>query len=210
VPEEYDEPLLPGIEEADIENRLLTMMAVAKTGIEQGSIEELNRLRDYAFSLPPERVPIEVQRFIVSFKRNRGRMRDRPADVRRFWRDPNRVAAFLAMQNVRALRRAFPRRYKVTLAEAVSALPAAWIQGVEPDSMRRTIRATAVLLAVRYVNRMQPQYTKLWERPAREHVVGGELPGQGSLQHGYKRVMPPPDDDDPNIPRGAGVRVKIS
>jgi hypothetical protein len=165
------------VEELTLSEFLLTMLHLARAGLRRKRIDEVSNLREYLLMIPQEHrhlVPPEVVRFMVRFKRPRGRMRSRHADFNRFWSNPNRVAAFLAASHVKELREKHGGRYKITTS----------------DGSKSTISAEAVRLAVATVNKSL--------KPSRAD------PRQVAalLGKGKRRVAPPRDPfEDPLNPR---------
>ena len=101
----------------------------------------------------------KVYRLSDLTKRPRGRPVSRLDEVRRFWRDPNRIAAHLASNIVRKLRGghdgASPRRYKIDL----------------PDGGKRSVHDEAVRLAAERLARrkINPEVVKELLRRGRTH-----------------------------------------
>jgi hypothetical protein len=164
------------VEEFRVEDMLLGLLHWAKLGLRRKSIDETNKLQDYAKQVDRKYWPPEVARFIDRFKRPRGRMRSRQADINRFWSDPNRVAAFVAAFYRDKLRERHGARHKITRS----------------DGSKSTISAEAVRLAVAQVNK--PLERADASRRAHPKQVADRL-GKGK-----RRVSPPRDpfDDDPN------------
>jgi hypothetical protein len=148
------------VEVLTISDFLLTMLRSARAGVRRKRIDELNELREYLLMMPPEHrhlVPPEVVRFMVRFKRARGRMRSRQADINRFWSNPNRVAAFLAASHVKKLRERHGARYKIILS----------------DGSKSTISAEAVRLERR--RRQRVMRTDSFFAPRRSEAGGGTV-----------------------------------
>jgi hypothetical protein len=179
-----DEPSKPSafkIEEMRVEDMLLAFLRSAKNGLRRKSIDEVNELFAYAKNLAKHfdrsRWPAEVLRFMSRFRRPRGRMRSRQADLRRFWANPNRVAALLATERVRSLQMAQgKRRYKIRLS----------------DGSTSTVSGEAVRRAVTTVNKSNRFGTRRADKKQVAHI----------LARGKRRVNPPRDpfDNDLNPP----------
>jgi hypothetical protein len=163
------------LEELRIEDILLVALRDARNGLRRNSIDEVDELFDWIKCVDYKDLPPEVARFVERFKRPRGRMRSRQADIDRFWSDPNRVAAMLAADYANELRQ--PGRYKIILS----------------GGSKTTVSAEAVRRAVETVNRLPAGF---FPRRARAH--------RGAVMSLFlrRRVIPPrgPLDDDPNPP----------
>jgi hypothetical protein len=105
------------VKELRVEDMLLGLLHLAKLGLRRNSIDETIELQDYAKQLDRKYWPPEVARFIDRFKRPRGRMRSRQADINRFWSDPNRVAAFVAAFYRDKLREGHGARHKIARSD---------------------------------------------------------------------------------------------
>jgi hypothetical protein len=106
--------------ELTVEDVMLAALRLAKVGLRRKSIDEVEGLLEWCRGIPRENWPRGVAEFVDRFKRHRGRMRSKQADTRRFYSDPNHVAAHLAAFYVAELRRrpgkSKRRPYKVELA----------------------------------------------------------------------------------------------
>jgi hypothetical protein len=103
------------VKEATLREFLLALLRSARAGLRRKSIDEVNQLREICTTIPPEHrhlVPPEVVRFLAGFKRKRGRMRSKQAEMDAFWQSPNRVAAAIAASIVADLRGTSGRRSK--------------------------------------------------------------------------------------------------
>jgi len=163
------------LEEIRIEDMLLVALRDAMNGLRRNSIDEVDELFDWIKCIDNKDLPPEVARFVDRFKRPRGRMRSRQADIDRFWSDPNRVAAMLAADYAKELRQS--GRYKIILS----------------DGSKTTVSAEAVRRAVETINLLPAGF---FPRRARAH--------RGAVMSLFlrRRVTPPRDplDDDPNPP----------
>jgi hypothetical protein len=134
-----------------VADTLRALLHEARLGLRRRSITETNKLRDayeqwleICEKKPHLREPIspEVVRFIKRFKRPRGRMRDTKADAMRWASDPNRVAAHMAAQRVKELRRLSPGKPKRKGPHKTE----------KRDGTKRTIYQEAAEWAVRHYN----------------------------------------------------------
>jgi hypothetical protein len=105
----------------------------AQNGLRRGSIDEVDVLLERCLIFGRAQWPAEVVQFVESFKRDRGRVRSKRADMDRFQRDPNRVAAAHAAWRMEQMRPGGKGPYKISNSGS-------------------TVSAEAVQWAVEYVN----------------------------------------------------------
>jgi hypothetical protein len=91
--------------ELTVQDVMLAALRLAKVGLRRKSIDEVEGLLEWCRGVPRENWPRGVAEFVDRFKRHRGRMRSKQGDMRRFYSDPNHVAAHLAAFYVAELRR---------------------------------------------------------------------------------------------------------
>jgi hypothetical protein len=130
------------VSELTVQEFMLSALAGAEAGLRRRSVDELESLLEYCFTIPRHQWPVEVARFIearllapakmrakvrrrVEWTRlPRGRLRSKKADLERFYRDPNRIAAHLAAHYA-AKFRGRPRKskrqpYKIQLGDKLT------------------------------------------------------------------------------------------
>jgi uncharacterized protein (UPF0248 family) len=89
--------------------------------------------------LPPHQRPLKVSRLVELTKRRRGRPLSRQTTSKRFWGDPNHVAALLASEIVKKLRQ-YPdeavSRYKIKISDGTKRL-------VRDEALRQAVEQVA-------------------------------------------------------------------
>jgi hypothetical protein len=152
------------IRKATIGEFLLEALRDAQDGLRRKSIDEVDEFIARCEIFGRAQWPPEVARFVDTYKRPRGRMRSEQGQVKRFFGDPNRVAAAYAADLIDDLRQrptGKPKRY------GPYKIPT-------ENGLKSKISAYAVRKAVEYVNKNYKD-REFGDRKAHPNIVAEML-----------------------------------